>query len=120
MDDERHERGGQIISGGVAALAVTLIVQLLQVPKLSWQLSIALLCFSVAVPLLTFCFTTYAVAKRPEVIRSRLLYVFVHLNCLVVIAGICLAVFHMDVRAGWVFVGSSVVAVLLSVVADSA
>lgn len=98
----------RLIAGGMAAVEVAAVLQLLQVQSLTRLLNGALWCFAASLPILVLCLTEFTIAPRPGVESSPRWLALLAGASLIGIAGLCLIFFHLNAVAGVVFLTSLV------------
>lgn len=108
----------QLLYGGISAVEFKAIVQLLQLPTLSWQLKIALYCFSTNLPLsiLLFLFSmlteSVKVKKRTDKFVDNFLASLSIIILLSFILGLIFTLFHLNFIAGIIFSVSSFISII--------
>jgi hypothetical protein len=108
------DRTDRLLFGALSGLSVAVVLQLtdknLSLDKLLWA---ALLCFSVALPLLVSSFLLELAPARPVKQTPRRLFDLT--GVVLALAGFVLLFFHLDLLAGSIFLVSVVVCFIVVV-----
>ncbi|MBD2440980.1 hypothetical protein [Nostoc sp. FACHB-110] len=113
MNDKQKELldSGRIISGSLAVIAITIVIQLLQSQSLSSYLTFALFCFATSIPLLVFCFSKFSIVPQTKDIRP-IYGILLIASSLITIIGLCLIFFHLNIIAGGLFTLISIIVII--------
>ena len=112
MSNEPNHPSYVWASGGLLALSVNAVIQLLQVKPLTNYLLFSLIIFSAIIPLLTLCFSSFNIDEyeKPATKYKRFLTIFV-IACIAAFIGLFFIIFHLNNMAGVIFLISGFISI---------
>lgn len=103
----------QVISAGLAVVALGAVLQLLQVQQLNRRLLAALYLFAAAIPILIACWSHYVGKHHRQQQPDLAVDLTFLVGSLAVTGGVSLVFFHLNIIGGSVFIVAVVVAIAL-------
>jgi hypothetical protein len=114
-EQEHHSmsREASIVSAALAGVALATVIQLLQVPSLTWQLNVSLHCMVASLPLSVLMYGVYAVSPQKKDVLSSFQLSLLLLASLILLFGLGFLIWHLSSSAALVFAASIAIAVVL-------